>query len=161
VTEVTTTFNANFPVILQRIRAAAGPNTTIIAMAFYNPFSGTGQVVDGPGDIVVGQIAAQAKAAATAAPVSAIWVDLVPLFQGKAPQLTHIADGNIHPTDQGHAVIAEAVYQALKAAKTPPAPPAVGTGPAPAGQDIRLVWVLGTALIGAGMAIGFATRTRA
>lgn len=131
VSEVISAFSANFPVIVQRIREAAGPDAIIVAMAFYNPFSGTGQVVDAPGDIVVEQMTAQAKAIATASPINAVWVDLSLVFKGKAPQLTHItADPpNIHPNDAGHAAIAAALTQALRAATEdaePPAPPDTG-----------------------------------
>ena len=131
VAEVIGAFSANYPVILQRIREAAGPDTIIIAMAFYNPFSGTGQVVDAPGDIVAAQMTAQAKAVATGAPVNAVWVDLAAVFTGKAPQLTHIMEDppNIHPTDAGHAAIAAAVTEALRAATEdaePPGPPDAG-----------------------------------
>ncbi|MGE0600309.1 MAG: SGNH/GDSL hydrolase family protein [Dehalococcoidia bacterium] len=158
VADVTNTFNTNYPIILQRVRAAAGSKATIIAMAFYNPFSGTGQAVDAPGDIVVGQLAAQAKAAATSSAVNAIWVDLAPLFQGKAPQLTHIAESNIHPNDHGHAVIAEAVYQALKTAITPPVAPSVGTGAAGPDHGISIVFVLGLVLTAAGAGLTVAAR---
>lgn len=131
VAQVIGAFSANYPVILQRIREAAGPDTLIVAMAFYNPFSGTGQAVDAPGDIVAAQMTAQAKAVATAAPVNAIWVDLAAVFQGKAPQLTHITEDppNIHPNDAGYAAIAAAMTQSLRAAvedAEPPAPPDTG-----------------------------------
>ena len=39
-------------------------------------------------------------------------VDLYPLFAGKALELTHIAEGNIHPNDEGYQVIASAVIAA-------------------------------------------------
>jgi hypothetical protein len=47
-------------------------------------------------------------------------VDVSPLFAGRVPVRTHILDTQpgIHPTDVGHAVIAEAVLRALR----PPAP---------------------------------------
>jgi lysophospholipase L1-like esterase len=161
---VTTAFNANYPVILQRIRTAAGPDTIIIAMAFYNPFSGTGQAVDGPGDLVAGQITAQAKAVATTAPVNAVWVDLFALLQGKGPQLTHINDAqsDIHPTDAGHAAIADAMFAALKAATAgpaTPAPPATGSGPLGDGE-YGLLWVSVVVLIGAALSIALAGSSR-
>jgi lysophospholipase L1-like esterase len=126
-------FTTNYPVILQRIRAAAGPDTIIMAMAFYNPFSGTGQSVDVAGDFVAAQITAQVRAVAVAPPVNAIFVDLFALFKGKAPELTHIADepSDIHPNDTGYAVIASALAEALRdavAQPETPAPPVVGTG---------------------------------
>ncbi len=131
VTQVIGAFSANFPVILQRIREAAGPDAIIVAMAFYNPFSGTGQAVDAPGDIVAAQMTAQAKTVATAAPVNAVWVDLAAVFQGKAPTLTHIMEDppNIHPNDAGYAAIAAAMTAALRTAvedAEPPAPPETG-----------------------------------
>lgn len=159
VAEVIGAFSANYPVILQRIREAAGPDTIIIAMAFYNPFSGTGQVVDAPGDIVAAQMTAQAKAVATGSSVNAVWVDLTAVFTGKAPQLTHIMEDppNIHPTDAGHAAIATAVSQALRAATEdaePPGPPDAGNAQ-PAESDpvtpttiaAVLLWVAAGALI--------------
>ena len=43
-------------------------------------------------------------------------VDLAPLFAGQGSKLTHILDNppDIHPTDAGHAVIAEALVRAYK-----------------------------------------------
>lgn len=131
VAQVIGAFSANYPIILQRIREAAGPDAIIVAMAFYNPFSGTGQAVDAPGDIVAAQMTAQAKTVATASPVDAVWVDLAAVFQGKAPTLTRIMEDppNIHANDAGHAAIAAAMTAALRAAvedAEPPAPPETG-----------------------------------
>jgi lysophospholipase L1-like esterase len=133
VAEVTATFTANYPVILQRIRESAGPDAIVIAMAFYNPFSGTGQPLDAPGDLVAEAIGGEARSAAVAPPVNAVWVDLFALFRGQAPELTHIADdpSDIHPNDAGHAAIAGALAAALRDAtadtKTP-VPPQAGSG---------------------------------
>jgi lysophospholipase L1-like esterase len=148
VAEVISTFSANYPVILQRIREAAGPDTIIVAMAFYNPFSGTGQVVDAPGDLVAAQMTAQAKAVATASPVNAIWVDLAAVFQGKAPALTHIAEDppNIHPNDDGYRAIAAALTSALRdavAPDEPPAPPETGSSFEPPHDQRANVWLAG------------------
>ena len=39
-------------------------------------------------------------------------VDVYPLFNDAAPALTHIAEGDIHPNDDGHQTIADAVIAA-------------------------------------------------
>lgn len=144
VLDVTQAFNTNYPIILQRIREAAGPDAIIIAMAFYNPFSGTGDAVDAPGDLAVAPINDAARAVAVSPAVKAVWVDLFTLFKGKAPELTHImdADSNIHPNDAGYALIASAMTEALRAAVAPPpSPPDVGNSPA-GGEAPRLwLWV--------------------
>lgn len=167
VASVISTFAANYPVILQRVRAAAGPDAIIVAMAFYNPFSGTGQVIDAPGDLVAEGIAAQARAVAVSEPVNAVWVDLFALFRGRAPALTHIADepSDIHPNDAGHAAITAAMGEALRAAVSPPPeppdPPASGTGGASGTDAGRLAVLAGLALVlsGATSAIVLGART--
>jgi lysophospholipase L1-like esterase len=41
-------------------------------------------------------------------------VDIHPLFKDAAPALTHIAEGDIHPNNDGHRAIADAVIAAYK-----------------------------------------------
>ncbi len=41
-------------------------------------------------------------------------VDVYPLFAGRGLTLTHVAAGDIHPTDAGHLVIAGAFQRALE-----------------------------------------------
>ena len=41
-------------------------------------------------------------------------VDIHPLFKDAAPTLAHIAEGDIHPNNDGHQAIAEAVIAVYK-----------------------------------------------
>ena len=45
-------------------------------------------------------------------------VDIHPLFNGAAPELTHITEGDIHPNNDGHQAIADAVIAAFIGGKS-------------------------------------------
>lgn len=148
ITAMVATFGQNLPVILGKLRAAA-PKATILVGSFYNPFSGTGITFDAPGDQIAEQVTAITRQVASNRAIDAIPVDLAVLFQGKAPLLTHIAEfpPDIHPTDTGYGLIADAFAAALRARVSPPAPPASGggfereRGPALLGEDGKVAWL--------------------
>ncbi|MBI2913863.1 MAG: SGNH/GDSL hydrolase family protein [Chloroflexi bacterium] len=114
-------FKPNLEKALARLKEAAG-DTPVVLMTPYNPFSGgiqsfdeLGQLgleglpgtpfPDGLNDI----IRAQAQASGVTL------VDWYPLFEGKAGQ--YISGDFIHPNDEGYRVMADAVIQALEAAR--------------------------------------------
>jgi lysophospholipase L1-like esterase len=114
----------NLPPILGAIVEAAQPGTQILVLTYPNPFS-TGQ--QGPTqtrtdqamadlNTIITSAARNLNARATARQVTLTVVDLAPLFAGQGSKLTHIQDNppDIHPTDAGHAVIAEALVRAYK-----------------------------------------------
>lgn len=123
------TLAQNYPVVLHSIRQAldAQPgDERLLVMAYYNPFSGLGDALDRAVDAAqLGSDGVVDCAASAADPTrvglndiitcigrlyGAEIVDVHPLFRGRAPALTHIADTppDIHPNDAGHAVIASA-----------------------------------------------------
>ncbi len=109
-------YEPNLVTALDRLREAE-PSLTIALLTLYNPFSGFGgpgevgdlgldglpdtPFPDGLNDIVRRQ--AQQR--------ELILVDVFPLFDGRAGEL--IAGDLIHPNDQGHQVMADAVIDAL------------------------------------------------
>ncbi len=152
------TFGANLPVILGKLRATAGPDATILIATVYNPYSGTGTPFDAAGDTVIATLNNIILQVAGDPAIDATVADISPAFTGKAPLVTHIADPDpdIHPTDVGHAAIAEAFVTALKTAH-PEAlvrPPATGSGlsgvaPARSFGIAEVSFMFGTALLGA------------
>lgn len=145
-----TTFSTNLPAILGTLRSAAGPNTTIIVMTYYNPFSGTGTPLDTAGDEAFAQLNGIIKTVAASPAVNARVADVFSLFKGKGPQLTHILRPDIHPNDAGYALIAGAFAAVL--APVPAVPPAGGVG---GGQGGELAWWV-FATLGAGSAAAVA-----
>ena len=126
-----TTFGVNFQAILQELTAALADDPgeeQLLVTTYYNPYRGTGSPYTAPTNGVLlgldGVIDCAANAAdptkaglndlivCIGASFGAKPVDLYPLFDGKALTLTHISEGDIHPNDQGHQVIANAVIRA-------------------------------------------------
>lgn len=111
-------FRANFRIALDRLREA-DPDLTVIVMTLYDPFSGglrtiseiaaaaleglpdDDRLADGVNTIIRGEAAQR----------DFIVVDWYPLFIGKANE--YIATDLIHPNDAGHAVMAEAILDAI------------------------------------------------
>ena len=124
-------FVTNFPVILGELRAALArdPGEELLLVGtFYNPVSGTGSPLDAALDrVLVGPDGtADCTAppalrglndwtACIAVPYGARVADVYPLFIGKGASLTHVQDGDIHPTNAGYAAIATAFRRAAGA----------------------------------------------
>jgi lysophospholipase L1-like esterase len=134
-----TAFRSNFTDIMRRLRAAAGPDAEIVAVGLYNPLSGTGGPFDAVGDAAVALFNSTVAEAAADPDIQAGLADVFLLFQGRGPELTHIADlpPDLHPNDSGHYLIAQGVVTALglpaAAVATPPSgvPPAATFTPTP------------------------------
>ncbi|MGI8689856.1 MAG: SGNH/GDSL hydrolase family protein [Thermomicrobiales bacterium] len=114
----------NVPRILTALITAAKPGTRIIVLNYPNPYStGTNSVleqrtnmaVQGLNTIIMGAVTA-AQSVASARGVTLMTVDLFPLFAGRAGTLTHILDTepDVHPTDAGYRVIADAIITAYQ-----------------------------------------------
>lgn len=122
----------NLPVIFGGLVDAAPAGTQIIVLTYPNAFSvGSGLPVEQRTDTVIQALnalitgaAAQLRPRAAAAGVTLTTVDLFPLFVGKAGTLTHIRapQPDIHPTDAGHATIAEALGAAYRPVALPGLP---------------------------------------
>jgi acyl-CoA thioesterase-1 len=108
--EVLSAIQTNLTDILQRLRNAA-PEAIIVAVDLYNPYSGTGDIREPIADIGIGQ-ANGVIAAVTANPDLRVQTASVfQLFSGRG--LQWVAPDGIHPNDNGHAVIAEALLAAI------------------------------------------------
>jgi lysophospholipase L1-like esterase len=114
-TSALTTFRSNFADIMRRLRAAAGPEVEVVALGLYNPLSGTGGPFDSVGDAAVELFNSTVAAAATDRDIRATFADVFVLFDGRGPELTHIAETpqDVHPNDAGHYLMARAVVGAL------------------------------------------------
>ena len=124
-------FSGNYKVILGSLVTALGqdPGTeTILVTTYYNPFDGTGSPLEIPVDITLlgADMAINCTAAlgnpvnvglndlitcigAGFAPYGVEVVNVYPIFDGNAMALTNIADGDIHPNNDGYDAIADAL----------------------------------------------------
>jgi lysophospholipase L1-like esterase len=101
---------------LQEALAGAGSDARILLLAYYNPDSDplAAAVIAGS-DGEVGCDPSEARPglddaiACVAERRRAELVDLFATFRGRERQLTHIADGDIHPTVEGYRLIADAI----------------------------------------------------
>lgn len=116
--------SVNVPRILTALITAAKPGTRIIVLTYPNPYSvGTNSVIEqrtnaavqGLNTIIMGAVTAAQSVAPTRG-VTLTTVDLFPLFAGRAGTLTHILDAepDVHPTDAGYRVIADAIVAAYQ-----------------------------------------------
>ncbi|MBI4198809.1 MAG: hypothetical protein HY533_06845 [Chloroflexi bacterium] len=119
-------FAGNYHFILGSIASALAGDPgaeTVLVMTYYNPFDGTGSPYEIPIDMTLLGADMTVNCAALGNPVNvglndlitcigapygAQVVDVYPLFDGNALALTHIAEGDIHPNNDGHAAIAAA-----------------------------------------------------
>ena len=108
--EVLSGLDTNLTQILMRLREAA-PDAIIVVVDLYNPYSGTGDLREPIAEVGIGQ-ANGVIGAVTADPELRITTASVfQLFGGRGNQW--IAPDGIHPNDNGHRVIAEAVVAAI------------------------------------------------
>lgn len=101
----------NLTQVLRRLREAA-PKADIIVLDLYSPLSGRGEPSELVADLAIGQINAVTKRVVSDPALRVKLVSVYPLFRGRASQL--IAADNLHPNDEGHAVMAEAVLAAIE-----------------------------------------------
>jgi lysophospholipase L1-like esterase len=128
-----TTFSGNYLAILAQLDIALAQDPgegRILVTTYYNPFDGTGDPREGPVDAVLlgsdGAVDCGANlgdlikvglndiTTCVGGLMGAEIVDIHPLFKDAAPALTHIAEGDIHPNNDGHRAIADAVIAAYK-----------------------------------------------
>jgi lysophospholipase L1-like esterase len=137
VTTALTTFAGSYLAILAQLDIALAQDPgegRILVTTYYNPFDGTGDPREAPVDaVLLGRDGAIDCAANLRDPVKvglndiivcvgglagAEIVDVYPLFNDAAPALTHIAEGEIHPNNDGHQAIADAVIAAYNDRKS-------------------------------------------
>jgi lysophospholipase L1-like esterase len=136
-----TTFAGNYLVALAQLDTALAQDPgegRVLVTTYYNPFDGTGHSLEDPVD--AGLLGSDGAVDCVANPgdptkvglndiiacfgglMGAEVVDIYPLFDGAAPSLTNIAEGDIHPNNDGHQVIADAVIATYNDGKSPTEP---------------------------------------
>ncbi|HKA03298.1 MAG TPA: GDSL-type esterase/lipase family protein, partial [Acidimicrobiales bacterium] len=146
VTNAISTINANLPVIVQRLRAAAGPDTVIVGTTYPDVILGVWVTGGANGQqlatlsVAAFQTLINPALAAAYASVQGQFVDVtaatgaygplteltdlppygsIPVPVAKVCELTHFcAQQDIHPTDAGYKVIADLVSDAFAKART-------------------------------------------
>ncbi len=106
------TFGKNLAAIAASVRAE-NPSAAFYIQTVYNPFDGVpgyGALSEAAGTIL-GALNQTITAGAAAGGYRV--VDVASAFAGKAPALTNIASGDIHPNAAGHAAIYNLYFQAL------------------------------------------------
>jgi lysophospholipase L1-like esterase len=108
--EVLSTLQSNLAGTLLRLRTAA-PDAIIVAIDLYNPYSGTGDLREPIAEIGVGQANGVIGAVTADPDLRVKTASVFQLFSGRG--LQWVAPDGIHPNDNGHAVIAEALLAAI------------------------------------------------
>lgn len=111
-------FGPNLAAAIDRLQAA-DPNLPIALMTLYNPFSGGLEPLSELAELALEGAAGTAFPGglndlirAEARGQGVTLVEWYPLFEGKAGE--YIANDLIHPNDEGHRVMAEAVLEAVE-----------------------------------------------
>ncbi len=118
-------FALNYQIILATLQASLAHDQgkeTLFVMTYYNPYGGTGNLYEPYADLILlgSDLVIDCSAApgdpraglndliaCIGADYGAVVADVYPAFDDHAPQLTHIGEGDIHPNDAGHALIAQ------------------------------------------------------
>ena len=109
--ELLATLEDNLTQVLRGLREAA-PKAQIIVLDLYSPFSGRGGAVELVSQAAIGEINAVTARVTSDPELAVSLAGIQALFSGRAFQL--IADDNVHPNDQGHAVMAEVVLATIE-----------------------------------------------
>jgi lysophospholipase L1-like esterase len=108
--EVLSAIQTNLGDTLSRLRTAA-PDAIIVAIDLYNPYSGTGDIREPIAELGIGQANGVISAVTANADLRVKTASVFQLFSGRGPQW--VAPDGIHPNDNGHAVLAEALLAAI------------------------------------------------
>ncbi len=109
--EVMDTLEDDLTEVLRRLREVA-PKADIIVLDLYSPLSGRGGASELVADLAVREINAVTERVMSDPELRTKLVSVYPLFRGRASQL--VAADNLHPNDNGHAVMAEVVLAAIE-----------------------------------------------
>lgn len=101
----------NLNQVVQELRKAA-PQAEMVILDLYNPYSGTGDALESTADMAVQRVNEVLREVALQPDLEARLASVYELFRGRGKQW--IAEDGIHPNDEGHAVLAEAVLAALE-----------------------------------------------
>lgn len=108
----------NLAEILRRLREAA-PLAKIVVLELYNPYSGTGTSPESTADIAILRVNRTIGAVVGRPELRAELAPVFQLFQGRGREW--IAVDGLHPNDEGHAALAEALLATLEGRE--PVPP--------------------------------------
>jgi acyl-CoA thioesterase-1 len=109
--ETLDTLEEDLTQVLRRLREAA-PKADIVVLDLYSPLSGRGGAAELVADLIVLEINAVTERVVSDPELRAKLVSVHSLFRGRASQL--VAADNLHPNDEGHAVMAEVVLAAIE-----------------------------------------------
>lgn len=100
--------------VLERLRDAAGPETLILVATYYDPFDfGLGLAFERLSDETIRTLNDNILAAARTNDVAV--ADTHGLFAGRAAELTHVLEGDVHPVDAGYGALTLAFQNAYEA----------------------------------------------
>jgi lysophospholipase L1-like esterase len=102
---------SNLSSVMRQLRAAA-PNAQVYVLDIYNPYSGTNDPRAIVASIGVQQVNGVIAAVAAGPSLSAKFVSIHDVFEGRARQW--IASDGIHPNNDGYRVMAEALLAAIE-----------------------------------------------
>lgn len=108
--DVLSAIQNNLTDALARLREAA-PEAIIVVVDLYNPYSGTGDLREAIAELGVGQANGVISAVTADPDLRVKTAAIAQLFSGRGGQW--VAPDGIHPNDNGHAVIAEAVLAGI------------------------------------------------
>jgi lysophospholipase L1-like esterase len=115
----------SYVAVLNQVRSTL-PRARLLLLSYYNPDGGLAP--DNPFNVAY-TIFNQVQSGIVgnlAGPFHASVVDIDTPFRGREDELTFIASGGVHPTDQGYAVIAQQMVAATVAEPSSPALIAAG-----------------------------------
>jgi lysophospholipase L1-like esterase len=100
----------NLTQTLERLRDSA-PEAGVYMLDLYNPYSGTGDSLEGIADLAVQQLNGVIGAVAAEEQLGVNLGDVFHLFRGRG--LQWIAEDGLHPNENGHKVIAEVLLATI------------------------------------------------
>lgn len=109
--EMLDTLEDDLTQVLRRLREAA-PKADIVTLDLYSPLSGRGGPAEQVADLAVREINAVTEGVVSDPELRTKLASVYPLFRGRASQL--VAADNLHPNDDGHALMAEVVLAAIE-----------------------------------------------
>ena len=111
-TAILSHFGANLQTILKELTAHADPQTLLVVTTYYNPFAFNPTATEKAEEVWATQFNDLIRQQAERNHVRV--ADFYGPVLGHEKEYTRIVQGDIHPNPAGHAVLAEAVWQAVR-----------------------------------------------
>ncbi len=109
--EMLAVLEENLSQVLRSLREVA-PKAKIVVLDLYSPLSGRGDAAELIADFAIRGINDLTQSVVSQTELGADLVSVYLLFRGRAAQL--VADDQIHPNDEGHALMGEVVLAAIE-----------------------------------------------